>query len=82
MGAIIMSHQVYQLSSVVEMTVASIITIDNHRIGVDWMFPINIIATHADQCAGKHQNEMLREIHRDKDSMVILMRIIVKLSLW
>ena len=29
--------------------------------------PINVIASHADLCAGKHQNEMLREIHCDKD---------------
>ena len=50
---------------------------DNQRTGVDWkvpyptcgqLFPINIIASHADLCAGKHQNEMLREIHCDKDS--------------
>ena len=32
------------------------------------MFPINIIASHTNLCAGKLQNEMLREIHCDKDS--------------
>ena len=56
---------------------SSNITTDNQRTGVDWkvpcrmcgqMFPINIIASHADLCVGKHQNEMWREIHCDKDS--------------
>ena len=45
-----MAHQVYQLPSVVEMTV----------VLYGQSFPINVIASHADLCAGKHQNEMLR----------------------
>ena len=55
----------------------STITTDYQRAGVDRKvpcpicgksFPINNIASHADLCAGKHQNEILREIHCDKDS--------------
>ena len=56
---------------------SSTITTDHQRTGVDrkvpcpvceQLFPINAIASNADLCAGKHQNEMLREIHCDKDS--------------
>ena len=70
---------------------SSNITTDNHqRTGVyrkapcpicGQLFPINIIASHADLCAGKHQNEMLREIHCDKDSGNIDKEMTVKLSL-
>ena len=56
---------------------STIITTDHKIIGVDrkvscpicgQSFPINVIVSHADLCAGNHQNEMLRKIHRDKDS--------------
>ena len=57
---------------------SSNITTDHQRTWVDQkvpysirgkLFRINIIASHADLwCADNHQNEMLREIHSDKNS--------------
>ena len=67
---------------------SSTITTDHQKTGVHRKVPcpicghlFPIIASHADLCVGKHQNEMLREIHCDKDSGNIDKKMTVKLSL-